>query len=100
MDVKALYPSITKDWVKKILKVQMINTKVKIEEVDWTETALYLAISYDPEELEEEGLTEVVHKRRYTQGQKHHLNKSSEWPQRKSKRREKLDRTNQDPKPR
>ena len=34
MDVKALYPSITKEWVKKILKNQIMNTQVKFKKID------------------------------------------------------------------
>ena len=70
MDVKALYPSITKEWVKKILKIQLMNTQIKFEHINWHETALYVAINYTPNEIESEGLKDVVHKRRFSRGQK------------------------------
>ena len=70
MDVRALYPSITKAWVKKILKLQIMNTQVTFKNVNWNEAALYIAISFTPDEIDAEGLEEVVHKRRFSRGQK------------------------------
>ena len=70
MDVKALYPSLTKEWAKKVIKLQVMNTKIMIEGIDWIEAALYLLISYEVQELEDEGLMQVVHRRRHSAGQK------------------------------
>ena len=70
MDVKALYPSITKEWVVKILKLQLMNTPVNFKNINWNEAALYIAVSYTPDEIDAEGLKDVIHKRRYSRGQK------------------------------
>ena len=37
-------------------------------EMDTNEAALYIACTMTPEEIEEEGLTNVVHRRRYKNG--------------------------------
>ena len=68
MDVKALYPSLSREWVKKILFQMMQETRVKIVVKSWNELALYIALTHKQEEINEAGLEDVVHKRRYEAG--------------------------------
>ena len=68
MDVKALYPSITREWVRKIV-IQMLNdTKINVAVADGDELALYIALTHDQETINKIGLEDLVHKRRYKAG--------------------------------
>ena len=64
MDVKALYPSLVKEWVKRILMEMLLETEVKVAGINWRELALYLANTHEQEEIDQQGLTSVVHTRR------------------------------------
>ena len=62
MDCKALYPSLSREWVKRILFEMIENTKVKVEVENWNELALYIALTHKQEEIDEAGLGDMVHK--------------------------------------
>ena len=58
MDVKALDPSLLKEWVKRILMQMLLETEVLISETDWMELALYLAHTHSQDEIHELGLSD------------------------------------------
>ena len=64
MDVKALYPSMK--WADIVLAVkEMIeNSDMDIENINWREADKYIAVMVPPEEIEREGLTLVIPKRK------------------------------------
>ena len=66
-DVEAFYPSMDVDLAAEEVKLEVEESNVDIE-MDTEEAALYLACTMTPEEIEEEGLTNVVHKRRFKNG--------------------------------
>ena len=67
-DVSAFYPSIDVEVAAEEVKQEIIESKVDIEGLDIGEVALYLACSMTQEEIDQEGLTNVVHKRRHNRG--------------------------------
>ena len=64
MDVKALYPSM--GWVEIVTSVKwlIMNSDMNVENVNWYEVGKYLAVMMTPEEILEEGLENVIPKRR------------------------------------
>ena len=53
------------------MKVAISFSKnLKFTNINWNEAALYIAVSYTPDEIDAEGLKDVIHKRRYSRGQK------------------------------
>ena len=50
------YPALEKAEVKKILKVMLTRTEVRVAEVDWKEVAVYLACTHGQEEIDLKGL--------------------------------------------
>ena len=62
MDVKALYPSITREWVRKIGIQMLQDTKVNVKVADWEELALYIALTHDQSTINKIGLEDLVHK--------------------------------------
>ena len=75
-DVSAHYPSID-------IEVAAHEVKLEVEESDLdvnmnvTEVALYLACSMSQEEIDDEGLTDVVHRRRHKNGRRPGLTSKS-----------------------
>jgi hypothetical protein len=61
-DVKALYPSLTKERVPKIVRTIIQKTKVKFTEVDWKEAAKYLKVNMTEEDIDIEGFRKYVPK--------------------------------------
>ena len=64
MDIKALYPSMTWKEIIVAIKELILNSDMDIMNVDWTEVGKYLAVMMTEEEIEEEGLRNVIPKRR------------------------------------
>ena len=64
MDVKALYPSMSWSEIVKAIKEMIIESEMKTENVDWLEVGKYLSVMMTPEEIQEEGLINVIPKRR------------------------------------
>ena len=60
LDIKSLYPSLTKEWVEKILSTMIMKTEVMVEEIDWAELGVYLATTHTQQELDDKGLSRVV----------------------------------------
>ena len=60
LDIKSLYPSLTREWVKKILTIMIMRTEVVVDEVDWVELGVYLATTHSQQEIDQKGLSEVV----------------------------------------
>ena len=60
LDIKSLYPSLTKEWVERILTTMIMRTEVTVEQVNWQELGVYLATTYSQEEIDEKGLSDVV----------------------------------------
>ena len=68
MDCKAFYPSLSREWVKKIILQTMEETNVIIKVDDWRELALYIALTHKQEEIDIAGWSNVIHKRRHKGG--------------------------------
>ena len=64
MDVKALYPSMSWEEIVKSVKWLIVNSDMNVENVNWFEVGKYLAVMMTPEEIAEEGLDNVIPKRR------------------------------------
>ena len=64
MDVKALYPSMS--WTEIVMSIRemIINSEMDILNVDWMEVGKYLAVMMSKDEIEAEGLSNEVPKRR------------------------------------
>ena len=60
MDVVGLYPALEKAKVKEIMRTMLQRTEVKVAEVNWSEVAVYLACTHSQEDINLEGLQEVV----------------------------------------
>ena len=59
MDCKALYPSLTREWLVKIVTRMMAETKVQIEVV---------ALTHSQEEIDRVGFKDLVYTWRYEAG--------------------------------
>ena len=66
-DVEAHYPNIDIDLAASEVQKEIEESDLEVN-VDTNEVALFLACSMTPEEIEEEGLTQFVHKRRFKKG--------------------------------
>ena len=64
MDVKALYPSMSWPEIITAIKEMITESEMEIKNVDWKEVGKYLAVMMTEQEIQEEGLTHVVPKRR------------------------------------
>ena len=69
MDVKALYPSLDKEDVRRCVEEVMRESNYKIDIVDKRELCKYLALVIDREELEGRGMVCSIPKR-YNEGKK------------------------------
>ena len=69
-DVVALYPSLDIELVAEVVKEMIIKSEVTIEGVDYEEVGLYIAVSYEKEELEKAGIQDMCPKRKQKQGRK------------------------------
>ena len=66
-DVKAFYPSMDVNLAAEEVKLEVEESEIEME-MDTEEAALYIACTMTPAEIEQEGLTHVVHKRRFKAG--------------------------------
>ena len=64
MDVKALYPSMKWAAIMKAVREMIEMSEMEIDNVDWQEVGKYLAVMLSEEEIETEGLSLVVPKRK------------------------------------
>ena len=64
MDVKALYPSMTWKAIIEAVKDMIVNSELNIYDVDWCAVSRYIAVMVPPEEIEAEGLSLVIPKRK------------------------------------
>ena len=69
-DVVSLYPSLDVELAAEVVKEMIINSEVTIEGIYYEEVGLYIAISYEKEELEKAGLHDMCPKRKQKQGRK------------------------------
>ena len=60
MDIKALYPSLRKQVCKDAMQWIINKTEVSVEDMDWTQVTRYIAVMMSPEDIEKEGLTDVI----------------------------------------
>ena len=60
MDVKSLYPSLRKSVCKDAAKWLVNKSGVSVENVDWTQVTRYLAVNMTPEEIDKEGVADVI----------------------------------------
>ena len=67
-DAEAFYPNIDVDVAAEETKQEIIESEVELEGVNTEEVALFLACSMSQEDIDKEGLTHVVHKRRFRMG--------------------------------
>ena len=64
MDIKALYPSMRWQDIIKAVREMIENSDMIIENTDWHEIGKYLAVMMSNEEIIQEGLNNVVPKRK------------------------------------
>ena len=67
MDVKALYPSMKLSEIIKAVKEMILNSQMVVENVDWSAVARYIAVHVTQEEIDSEGLSLVIPKRKKRQ---------------------------------
>ena len=60
LDIKSLYPSLTKEWVEKVLTIMIMKTEVVVEQVDWEEVGVYIATTHSQQEIDDKGLSNVI----------------------------------------
>ena len=60
MDVKSLYPSLRKSVCKDAAKWLVNKSGVSVENVDWTQVTRYVAINMTPEDIDKEGVSDVI----------------------------------------
>ena len=70
LDVKNFYPSIDVEVAAEEVKQEIMESEVEIKGVNYEEAALFLACTMTQEEVDGEGLTQVVHKRRNKNGRR------------------------------
>ena len=66
-DVSAHYPNIDIEVAAEEVKLEVEESDIEVK-MDVSEVALYLACSMTQEEIDREGLTEVVHRRKHKKG--------------------------------
>ena len=66
-DVQAFYPNIDVDVAAEEVKLEIEESDIDLV-MDTDEAALFIACTLTPEEIEKEGLTHVVHRRRFKNG--------------------------------
>ena len=67
-DVKALFPSLDcKEVAKEVMK-ELLETEMKIDEVDWKELATYLAMNLDQKQVDALPVRRLIPVRRYSRG--------------------------------
>ena len=67
-DAEAFYPNLDMDVVANEAKLEIMESKLEVKGLDTEELALFLACSMTQEEIDQEGLSHVVHKRRNKKG--------------------------------
>ena len=60
MDVKMLYPSLRKDVCKKAIIWIIDVNQISLDNVDWVQMTRYIAVNMTPEEIANEGLSDVI----------------------------------------
>ena len=63
-DVKSFYPQMDVELAAEEVKLEVEESEIEVE-MDTDEAALYIACTMTPAEIEQEGLTHVIHQRRY-----------------------------------
>ena len=64
MDVKALYPSMQWDDIVIAVQDMIVKNRMEIANVDWTEVGKYVAVMVPQDVIEQQGLVNVVPKRK------------------------------------
>ena len=72
MDDKSLYPSM--EWDVAAVKEMVMSSSMVIENVDWREVAKYIAVEIPQEEIENEGLSLVIPKKKGRPGRPRTIN--------------------------
>jgi len=70
LDVKALFPSLEAERTAAIVRKTVEESEIEIENVDEDELAKYIAINATVVEIEQSGLRDYIHTRRYHKGPK------------------------------
>ena len=70
LDVKGLYPSLEVERAAEIVRGMVASSAVDVENVDFDELAKYIAINVSDVEIEQSGMRDLVHTRRFTKGPK------------------------------
>ena len=60
MDVKSLFPSITKAVAKKAIEDLLKNTDLYILNIDWWEAVKYVFVTVSQQEIGDKGLSDVI----------------------------------------
>ena len=67
-DVKSFYPEMDIEVVADEVMAEVMESEVELEGVNMEEVALFIACSLTQDQIDQEGLTHVIHKRRCTRG--------------------------------
>ena len=70
LDVKNFYPSIDVEVAAEEVKQEILESDVEVKGVNYEEAALFLACTMTQVEVDDEGLTHVVHKRKTKNGRR------------------------------
>ena len=70
LDVKNFYPLIDVDVAAEEIKLEVMESEAEVDGVNYEEAALFLACTMTQDELDDEGLTHVVHRRRTKNGRR------------------------------
>ena len=60
MDVKSLYPSLTKNVCKDAMKWLVQRSELTIINVDWDQVVRYVAVNMSPADIDKEGVSDVI----------------------------------------
>ena len=67
-DVKSFYPEMDIEVVADEVMAEVMESEVELEGVNMEEVALFIACSMTQDQIDQQGLTHVIHKRRCTRG--------------------------------
>ena len=70
LDVKNFYPSIDVNVAAEEVKEEILESEVEVNGVNYEEAALFIACTLTQDEIDKEGLTHVIHRRKCINGRR------------------------------
>ena len=70
LDAKQLFQSLEIDATAKEISKEILESKVKFENIDYTTAARYIAANCGPIEVMQAGLSKIIPRRKYNKGVK------------------------------